>query len=453
MGAIVKGVGSLFGGRKRRREQKAANKAFGAAEKSVDEFDFKNPLAGATATQAGAQGYDAVQQGPAAQAQLAELGPAAQATAQGYEAEGYEGQGYDAAQAEAAQAERVNLGEETGRTNQFANLAVNTAAADRQAAESDEALAAALESGAITGASGATALAQQAAKSKQGISDTISQQESQIQQLAAQGATDVQREDLAQRNLSRQSDVQQSQFNTGLQQQTNLANQAATNQASQFSAAAQNQANQFSAGARNQAAQFGAAAQNQASQFNAGAQNQFAQARFGAANQLSQFNAGAQNQVAAQNAQLANTAAQFGAAAANNASQFNAQAANNLQSQQAQYAHANQTQKFQALNDKLGRAGQRKSAADQARQQATNDLVGGISAGANLLFSDERLKDNIVKVGVSNDGHNIYEFNYKNEVQRWQGVMAQEMPDDVVEERDGFLAVDYNKIDVDFKSI
>ena len=421
MGAIVKGVGSLFGGRKRRREQRSANKAFGAAEQAVDKFDFQNPLADATATQAGSQGYQAVQQGPAAQAQLAELGPAAQ----------YQAQGYDAAQAEAAQAAKTQLGEDTGRTNQFANLQVNTAATDLQAAESDEALAAALESGAITGAGGATALAQQAAKAKQGISADISAQEAQNNQLRAQGATDVQREDLAQRNTARQANIQQDQYNTGLQQQTNLANQSATNQA----------------------AQFGAAAQNQAGQFNAGSQNQFAQARFGAANQLSQFNAGAQNQVAGQNAQAANAAAQFGAQAQNNASQFNAQAANTLQQQKANYSFANQSQKFQALNDKLGRAGQRKSAADQARQQATNDLVGGISAGANLLFSDERLKDNIVKVGVSDDGHNIYEFNYKNETQRWQGVIAQEMSDDVVEERDGFLAVDYNKIDVDFKSI
>ena len=204
-----------------------------------------------------------------------------------------------------------------------------------------KALAAALESGAITGAGGATALAQQAAKAKQGISADISAQEAQNNQLRAQGATSVQQEDLAQRNLSRQANIQQDQFNTGLQQQTNLANQSATNQA----------------------AQFGAAAQNQAGQFNAGSQNQFAQARFGAANQLSQFNAGAQNQVASQNAQAANAAAQFGAQAQNNASQFNAQAANNLQQQQANYDFANQSQKFQALNDKLGRAGQRKSAA------------------------------------------------------------------------------------------
>ena len=352
MGSIVKGVGSLFGGRKRRREQKAATKNFKQVEREADRFDFQNPLEGAATNQVGSQGYDAVQQGPAVQAQLAELGPAAQ----------YEAQGYEAAQAEAAQADKTQLGEGTGRTNQFANLQVNTAAADLQAAESDEALAAALESGAISGAGGATALAQQAARSKQGISADISAQEAQNAQLRAQGATSVQQEDLAQRNLSRQTNIQQDQFNTGLQQQTNLANQSATNQASQFTAGAQ----------------------NQAAQFNAGSQNQFAQSKFQAANQLSQFNAGAQNQVASQNAAAANAAAQFGAQAQNQASQFNAQAANNLQAQQAQYAHSNQTQKFQALNDKLNRAGQRKSAADQARQQATNDLVGGIAGVANI---------------------------------------------------------------------
>ena len=33
MGAIAKGVGSLFGGRARRREQKSANKEFAGAKK------------------------------------------------------------------------------------------------------------------------------------------------------------------------------------------------------------------------------------------------------------------------------------------------------------------------------------------------------------------------------------------------------------------------------------
>ena len=272
-------------------EIKRSNQAFDKTRSQLQNFEFTDPYANLEATQAQqtqlgqAQGYDA------AQAQAGQIGQA-----QGYQAQGYQAQGYQAAQAEAAQADLVNLGEDTGRTNQFANLQVGTAAADLQAAQTDRALAAQQESGLITGAGGATALAQAAAESKQGISADIQRQELANEQARAQGATDVQREALAQRNLSRQADIQQGQFNTGLQQQTNLANQAATNQASQFSAAAQNQASQFGAAAQNQAAQFGASAANQFTQAQFGAENQFALANQAAQNQAYQFGAAAQNQ-------------------------------------------------------------------------------------------------------------------------------------------------------------
>ena len=44
MGSIVKGVASLFGGRKRRREQKAANVEFDAARSGVQDFAFNDPF-------------------------------------------------------------------------------------------------------------------------------------------------------------------------------------------------------------------------------------------------------------------------------------------------------------------------------------------------------------------------------------------------------------------------
>ena len=186
---------------------------------------------------------------------------------------------------------------------QFANLQVGTAAAELQGAQTDQALAAILRQQArlVTGAGGATALAQAAAQSKAGISANIQQQELQNNQLRAQGATDVQREALAQRNTARQANIQQDQFNTGLTQQTNLANQAATNQASQFTAGAANQAAQFSAGAANQAAQFGATQANQFSLQNQQAQNNIELANIGAANQAAQFGAQSGNQFALQN--------------------------------------------------------------------------------------------------------------------------------------------------------
>jgi len=79
-------------------------------------------------------------------------------------------------------------------SNPYANLGVATQAAEMQAEEADIALANTLDtiraSGA--GAGGATALAQAALKSKQGVSASIEQQEAQNQKLRAQGETQKQ---------------------------------------------------------------------------------------------------------------------------------------------------------------------------------------------------------------------------------------------------------------------
>tara|TARA_R100001082_G_scaffold22667_1_gene10966 strand:+ start:11189 stop:12397 length:1209 start_codon:yes stop_codon:yes gene_type:complete len=70
-------------------------------------------------------------------------------------------------------------------------------------------------------------------------------------------------------------------------------------------------------------------------------------------------------------------------------------------------------------------------------------------------WSDERLKENIELVGVSNSGINIYEFDFKNKIYgegRYVGVMAQEVPE-AAYEVDGYLCVDYNKIDVNMRRV
>lgn len=79
--------------------------------------------------------------------------------------------------------------------NEFANIGVATQAAKMQAEEADVALANTLDTLMATGsgAGGATALAQAALKSKQGISANIEQQEAANQKLRAQGAMDVQK--------------------------------------------------------------------------------------------------------------------------------------------------------------------------------------------------------------------------------------------------------------------
>jgi len=70
---------------------------------------------------------------------------------------------------------------------------------------------------------------------------------------------------------------------------------------------------------------------------------------------------------------------------------------------------------------------------------------------SDLGFSDIRLKDNIELMGQSPSNINIYKFNYLNDPTVYQGVMAQEVPWANVKADNGYLMVDYNKVDVEFK--
>ena len=70
---------------------------------------------------------------------------------------------------------------------------------------------------------------------------------------------------------------------------------------------------------------------------------------------------------------------------------------------------------------------------------------------SDLGFSDIRLKENIELIGKSPSNINIYSFNYLNNPTKYQGVMAQEVPWASQKHDSGYLMVDYNKVDVDFK--
>ena len=72
---------------------------------------------------------------------------------------------------------------------------------------------------------------------------------------------------------------------------------------------------------------------------------------------------------------------------------------------------------------------------------------------SDLGFSDIRLKDNIELVGKSKSDVNIYSFTYLNDPTVYQGVMAHEVPWASVKHDSGYLMVDYNKVDVDFKLV
>ena len=85
--------------------------------------------------------------------------------------------------------------------------------------------------------------------------------------------------------------------------------------------------------------------------------------------------------------------------------------------------------------------------------------IGSSIAGMAMPFvaagSSKKLKDNIVKIGRSIAGHNIYKFNYKGNSRRYVGVIAEEIqqtvPEAVVTMPNGFLGVIYDLIDVQFK--
>lgn len=74
------------------------------------------------------------------------------------------------------------------------------------------------------------------------------------------------------------------------------------------------------------------------------------------------------------------------------------------------------------------------------------------------MASDARLKENIVKVGSSPSGINIYEWNYKSTPDtRYRGVMAQEImqthPDAIHLFEDGYMGVHYSHLDVNMEVV
>ena len=83
-------------------------------------------------------------------------------------------------------------------------------------------------------------------------------------------------------------------------------------------------------------------------------------------------------------------------------------------------------------------------------------LSTGLSIAALFAPSDIRMKEDIEQVGVSPNGHKIYEFNYIGKPTRYRGVMAQEVAKIdpmAVGIMNGYLAVNYGKIDVDMEVI
>jgi len=112
-----------------------------------------------------------------------------------------------------------------------------------------------------------------------------------------------------------------------------------------------------------------------------------------------------------------------------------------------------------AYNAKVAGNNATKSALFGLGGQLAGGYAGSAAGSAALtsLFglSDIRLKEDIKFIGQEN-GHNIYEFKYINQDGKYIGVMAHEIektnPDAVVE-IDGYKAVDYSKIGVNFREV
>ena len=78
---------------------------------------------------------------------------------------------------------------------------------------------------------------------------------------------------------------------------------------------------------------------------------------------------------------------------------------------------------------------------------------GQVAGALTAITSDIRLKDDIKLVGKSPSGIKIYNFKYKGDDKKYQGVMAHQVPHASIVNDEGYLMVDYNKLDVEFKEI
>lgn len=95
---------------------------------------------------------------------------------------------------------------------------------------------------------------------------------------------------------------------------------------------------------------------------------------------------------------------------------------------------------------------------NQINQQKQNpgrppDPVGGAVYDGLKKLSDERLKSDITRIGDLGDGLGIYRFKYAGSVERYIGLLAQEviatMPTAVIKRQDGYLCVDYGVVNAE----
>jgi hypothetical protein len=101
-----------------------------------------------------------------------------------------------------------------------------------------------------------------------------------------------------------------------------------------------------------------------------------------------------------------------------------------------------------------GQTGQTPTTTSQ-QKTGTGDILGTAAQllATKLMFSDERLKENIKPIGNSENGHNVYTWDWNDKAKELgvndptTGVLAQEvkkyMPEAVIEDENGYYKVNY----------
>ena len=114
---------------------------------------------------------------------------------------------------------------------------------------------------------------------------------------------------------------------------------------------------------------------------------------------------------------------------------------------EGQQAPIDALSKFANLSAQMGGMGGTSMGTERAPWNLEN--IGDVASGVGstlAFFSDRRLKENIVRVGKTVGGNNIYEYNYIGGNVRHTGPMADEVPDAVIGTINGYSVVDYGKV-------
>lgn len=95
---------------------------------------------------------------------------------------------------------------------------------------------------------------------------------------------------------------------------------------------------------------------------------------------------------------------------------------------------------------------QYKGMAAAAKASGTGSIFGGIIGAIGSFLSDDRLKEDIRRVGTAASGVGLYTYRFRGSPDTWVGVLAQEVlathPDAVTWDKDGYMMVNYGMIGV-----